>query len=86
MAKGQNLSRYQQGIVKRYYEHKDTIGVQRLSELVSEIYLCADAKKAEKLWGQAEAALGKVGADPAAVKKVLALRSPEKLAELIKSL
>ncbi|MBN8645808.1 MAG: hypothetical protein J0L61_11290 [Planctomycetes bacterium] len=86
MAKGQHLTKYQQGIVNRYYEHKDTIGVQRLGELVSELYLCDSPAKADKLWKQAEVALAKVSADKATITKILAARKPELLAELLKKL
>ena len=50
MAKGQYLSNYQQGIVKRYYDNQDTLVVTKLAELSSELYLCDDAKKAATLW------------------------------------
>src|SRR6185503_20548995 len=58
MAKGQHLSHYQQGIVKRYYENKDTLATQKLGEIVGELYLAmGDAKKSEKLWKSAKTAL-----------------------------
>jgi NADPH:quinone reductase-like Zn-dependent oxidoreductase len=75
MAKGQHLSRYQQGIVKRYYEHKDTLRAQKLSELVSEIYLAAaDEKKLARLWKTADAALTGSPADPKQVRAVIDAR------------
>ncbi len=86
MAKGQHLTSYQQNIVKRYYENRDTIAVQRLGELVSELYLCESPAKAEKLWKQAEAALPKAGASKADTAKVMTQRKPELLAELLKKL
>ena len=48
MAKHQNLSAYQQKIVKRYYEHADSITIQKLQELVSELYL-AEGKSAKEI-------------------------------------
>ncbi len=86
MAKGQFLTSHQQGIVKRYYENRDTISIQRLGELVSELYLADTPAKAEKLWKQAEAALATCGAGKAEVAKVLASRKPEALALLLKKL
>lgn len=83
MAKGQHLTNYQRGIVNRYYQNLDTISAQKLGELVSELYLCSDAKKAEKLWKQAEAALAKTPLDKARVAGVLASRSVEGLAGLV---
>lgn len=86
MSKGQHFTKYQQGIVNRYYENRDTIGIQRLGELVSELYLCDSPAKTEKLWKQAEAALAKSGASKADVARVLTARKPEALAELLKKL
>ena len=36
---GQEYSRYQRGVIQRYYEHADTIALQKLSEIVSDLYL-----------------------------------------------
>jgi FAD/FMN-containing dehydrogenase len=86
MAKGQHLSAHQQSIVKRYYENRDAIAINRLGELVTEIYLCESPAKAEKLWKQAEAALAKAGATKADALKVMTTKKPEALAELLKKL
>lgn len=86
MAKGQFLSSYQQGIVKRYYENRDTVAIQRLGELVSELYLADTPAKADKLWKQADAALTKCGASKADITRVTSSRKPEALAELMKKL
>jgi len=39
MARGQYLTPHQKGIVKRYYEHKDTLATQKLGEIVSDLFL-----------------------------------------------
>ncbi|MBL0927237.1 MAG: hypothetical protein IBJ11_06230 [Phycisphaerales bacterium] len=83
MAKGQHLTPYQKGIVNRYYQHLDALTAQKLGELVSELYLCTEAKQADKLWKQAQIALGKTGLPPDRVERVLAARSPEGLAKLV---
>lgn len=82
MAK-QNLSRYQQGIVKRYYENNDTIQSNKLSEIVSELWLAEDAKTQTKLWGQAQVALMRMGVDATRVAKVVGSRDLEALAKLV---
>ena len=41
---------YQKGIIRRYYEHKDTMALQNLAEIVSDLYLAETAKQQEKLW------------------------------------
>jgi len=89
MAKGQFLSSYQKGIVKRYYENKDTLATQKLGEIVSELYLLEvdpNARKAERLWKSAETALLNAGAGKARVERVIAARDLKGLAELVSQL
>jgi len=87
MAKGQHLSHYQQGIVRRYYENKDTLATQKLGEVVSELYLASgDAKKTEKLWKSAKTALLNAKANAARVEKVCSDRNLEALAKLVNEL
>lgn len=83
MAKGQHFSRHQQGIVRRYYEHLDTITLQKLGEIVSDLYLADSAKKTEQLWKRAETALAKVAANEQAVRTTLQSRDVTKLAQLV---
>lgn len=84
MAKGQHLSQYQQGIVKRYYDHIDSATSQKLAELVSDLYLSSppDGAQALKLWKSAEKALAKTPADPKRVEAIITTRDIKKLAEL----
>ncbi|HBE69837.1 MAG TPA: hypothetical protein DDW52_16955 [Planctomycetaceae bacterium] len=49
MSGEKNYSPHQQKIIKRYYENRDAIGLQRAQELVTELYL-AEGKKREKVW------------------------------------
>lgn len=86
MAKGQHLSAYQQKIVNRYYEHLDTIAIDKLSQSVSDLYLCTDTKKADKLWAGVEKALDKIAVNNMAVKVVLAKRDIKALAQLVNDL
>lgn len=81
-----DLSKYQQGVVKRYYEHQETIRSERLSDLVAEIWLCEDEKKATKLWGKAQVALMKAGCNPTQAAKVVGDRDVEGLAALVKEI
>ena len=84
MAKGQHLSAHQQKIVKRYYQQLDTIAVQKLAELVSELFLATgDAKKLEKLWAQVTTYLPKLGADETRVRRILAQKDLKDLATLV---
>ena len=83
MSKGQFLSGHQQGIVKRYYNNLDTISLQKLGELVSDIAVCTDAKKIGDLWQRAHKALQKSPADPLRASRIIAERNTEALAKLV---
>lgn len=56
----ENYTRHQQGIIKRYYENIDQVSLQRLSELVGDLYL-AEGKKREKAWKAAVSMMEKLG-------------------------
>ena len=83
MAKGQNLSGSQMKIVNRYYQHLDTIAITKLAETVSELYLCTEPKKAEKLWQTAARALDKTAAGDKHVQLILETKDIKALAELV---
>ena len=53
----EEFSRHQQGIIKRFYDNRETIALQKLGDLVTDLYL-AEPKDLPKLWKQAEASLG----------------------------
>ena len=86
MAKGQHLSSYQKKIVNRYYEHLDTIAITKIAEATSELYLCEDPKKAERLWKSVENALEKTAAGDKEVRAVLTRRDIAGLAKLVNKL
>lgn len=78
----QDFSRHQQGIVKRYYEHQETIQSNRLSDLVSELWLAEDTKTQDKLWGKAQVALMRLNIDARKVADVVNRRDLKALASL----
>ena len=83
MAKGQNLSRYQQGVVRRYYEHGDSRTLAQLQELVSDLALATEDKSRAKLWAKVEPLLERAGAGEARRRQVLAMRDVRLLAALV---
>lgn len=83
MAKGRHYSQYQKGIIKRYYENRDDLMVQKLGEIVSELYLCTDEKKAARLWDRAHDALVKAGANKNHAAVVVHDRDLDALARLV---
>ncbi len=86
MAKGDFLSRRQEGIVKRYYEHKDTLMVQKLAELSAELYLCDSPRKADAMWKRAETALKNTALAPSRIQRIVSDRDIEALAKVVTEL
>ena len=81
MAKGQHLSRHQQNIVKNYYENLDTALLQKLGEIVSDLYVSADEPaKVARLWERARKALQKIEVEPGCVSSIVTRRNVEELA------
>ncbi len=81
MAK-ENYSKYQQNVIKRYYENRDTIGLQRAQELVTELYL-AEGKKRQKVWDTLVKNLEKMGVPPKQIAHLREQDNPELVAKLI---
>lgn len=81
----QDFSPHQQKIIKRYYENIDQISLQRLSELVADLYL-ATGKKQAKVWESAAACMTKLGVAQARIDHLLAQKKPELVANLVKEL
>lgn len=79
------LTKYQQKVVQRYYEHLDTALLQRLGERVTDLYL-AEGKKREKLWGSVTSALEKLGVPQSRVARLRASDDPQQLATLVQEL
>jgi len=86
MAKGQWLTPHQKGIVRRYYEHKDHLMVQKLSEIVSELSVCEDEARAWRLWRSARTALRNAGAPAARAERIVGGRDLKGLACLVSEL
>ncbi len=80
-----DYTRHQQGIIKRYYRNLDKIQLQRLSELVTELYL-ADGKKKEKLWESAAGAMKKIGVPEQRINHLIGKKDPALVAALVKEL
>jgi hypothetical protein len=76
---------YQQKIIKRYYDNRDTIQRQRLAELVSELYLSAGAKR-QRVWKSAIAAMLKLGVPQSRIDHLHQQDNPALVANLVKEL
>lgn len=78
-------SKYQQNIIKNYYENRESIALQRLQELVTELYL-SEGKKREKHWNSIRTHLEKLDVKKPQIDHLLAQDNPELVANLVKDL
>jgi hypothetical protein len=53
-------SKHQQRIIRNYYNHRETLALQRLGELVTELYLAEGSKQRQRQWKFIVAALEKL--------------------------
>lgn len=82
---GKKYSKYQQNIIKNYYENRESISLQRLSELVTELYL-AEGKNREKQWKYIVGALEKLALPKDRIEHLRKKDDPRLLAELVEEL
>lgn len=82
MPERREYTRFQQGVIRRYYQHQDQLREQSLADLVSDLYLAGTEKKREALWARAQALLEALAVAPATVAAVVGARNVKALAEL----
>jgi len=75
-----DYSPHQRKIINRYYDHKDTIMLTKLADMVSELYLADTDKKREQLWKRVETAMKNLKIPPATSAHIMEKKSPELLA------
>ena len=78
-------SKYQQKIIKNYYENRESIAIQRIQELVTELYL-SEGKKREKHWKSLAGHLEKAGVKQPTIDHLIKEDNPELVANLVKKL
>jgi hypothetical protein len=76
---------YQQKIIKRYYDNLDKVALQRLAELVTDLYL-AEGKKRDRLWKQAATYMQKCGVPKSRIDHLLKQADLKLLAALVSEL
>ncbi len=80
-----NPSKHQQRIIKNYYQNREAIALQRVQELVTELYL-AEGKKREKHWKNLTGHLQKLGVKQAHIDHLVQQDNPELVANLLQNL
>ena len=86
MAQEREYSKYQKDLIRRYYDNRDNIMVQKLAELISEIYLSDSPKKLDRLWERVSKALLALEENKDFVKDLVAKRDIEFLAKVLTTL
>jgi len=79
----QNFSKYQQNIIKNYYQNFDTMMLQKLQELVSDLYLADTDKKKVQLWERVHKAMVNLKVPNEVIVKIMQSRSVEQLARQV---
>jgi len=78
-------SKHQQKVIKNYYDNKEAISLQRLGELVTELYL-AEGKKREQYWTQIIQALTNLKVPAARIEKLHQSDNPALVAKVLEEL
>lgn len=78
-----DFSKFQQKVIRNYYDKREDIALQRVQELVTELYL-STGKKREKHWESLELHLGKLGVKPDTIAHLRQQDKPELIAGLVK--
>lgn len=76
---------HQQKIIKRYYDNQDILQLQRLAELVSDLYL-STGKQRQTVWTRIVSAMQKLGVPPARIEHLRQQDKPELVAQVVKEL
>jgi hypothetical protein len=80
-----DYTKYQQKVIQRYYDHRDGIALQRVQELVTELFL-SEGKKRAKHWDSLALHLGKLGVKPDVIAHLRKEDKPELVATLVAKL
>jgi hypothetical protein len=78
-------SKYQQNIIKNYYQNQGAILLQRLGEQVTELYL-AEGKARAKRWKDIAKILEKLKVPPTRIENLLKRDDPAQVATLLEEL
>ncbi len=74
-------SDYQKKVISQYYDHLDLIMLDKLQELVSELYVADTEAKKNRLWQRVHKAMIGLKIPPALVEHLMGKRDVEVLAQ-----
>jgi len=78
-------SKHQDKIIRNYYENRDAIALQRLGELVSELFL-SEGKARERQWKNVVRALEKLKIPRDRIEHLVKQQNPSLVARLVEEL
>jgi Leucine-rich repeat (LRR) protein len=80
-----NRSAHQEKIIKNYYKNRDSIGIQKAQEAITELYL-SQGKKRETIWKRLCSHLEKAGLSEKQIQQLREKDDPAMVAEAIQKL
>lgn len=80
-----DYSKYQQNIIRNYYNNRESISLQRAQEILTELYL-TEGKKREKLWTSLLSHLEKLGVKQDTIQHLDREQDPQLVATLLEKL
>ena len=78
-------SPYQQRVIRDYYRNQESILIQRLGDLVTELYL-AEGKARARLWNRVSATLQKLKVSKEQIRHLVESDNPALVANQLKQL
>ncbi len=78
-------SSYQNRVIRNYYENRDTIMLQRLGELVTDLFL-AEGKAKVRLWKRVAEILEKLKVPKSQIQHLVQSDNPTLVANVLKKL
>jgi hypothetical protein len=78
-------TKYQEKIIRNYYQNQDAIVLQRLGEQVTELYL-AEGKARAKHWERVKSSLEKLKVPASRVEHIVKSDNPSLVAKLLEEL
>ena len=78
-------SPYQRRVIRDYYKNRHAIMLQRLGEMVTDLYL-AEGKARERLWKRIAQALENLEVPAARIEHIVGSDNPSLVADLVKTL
>jgi hypothetical protein len=78
-------TKFQQNVIRNYYDNRENISLQRAQEIVTELYL-SEGKKRQKHWESLANHLTKLEVKPEIIARLIQQDDPQAVAELVTKL